>query len=258
MRRLLSALVALFIISTATPVLAAEGPGYGGDAGGLNITWKTPKNKAAGPPSVPGDSTENAPADPNKVGFVPDGAQLQVEGIGFRGMSEVEIQFGNQEAQPVRADTTGSVSASFLATSQDSPGTTVVAVGRGPSGAIRTLVGSVPPLPHGPNPMGIVPWLLVIPLVGLAILGTAGRRTPRPAAPETEDVSLVFGPPSGAPVSALAMPAPMTRPWNLPPPSDRSWPAVPAGAPIALPPPGPPAPPARPAWLGRATATARR
>lgn len=258
MRRLLSALVALFIVSTVTPVFAAEGPGYGGDAGGLNVTWKTPKNQAAGPPSVPGDSNENAPADPTKVGFVPDGAQLQVAGIGFRGLSAVNIQFGNQEPQPVRADTTGSVSANFLATSAESPGTTVVAVGRGPSGAIRTLVGSVPPLPHGPNPMGIIPWLLIIPLIGLAILGTAGRRAPRPTTPETEDISLIFGPPVGEPVSDLAMPAPTTSVLGLPPPPGPAWPAVPSGAPIPLPPPGPPALPTMPAWPGRETATARR
>lgn len=258
MRRLLSALVALFILSSATPVFAAEGPGYGGDAGGLNITWKTPKNQAAGPPSVPGDSNENAPADPNKVGFVPDGSQLQVEGIGFRGLSEVNIQFGNQKQQPVRADSTGSVSANFLATSQESPGTTVVAVGRGPSGAIRTLVGSVPPLPHGPNPMGIIPWLLIIPLVGLAILGTAGRRAPRPVAAETEDISLIFGPPVGSPVTSMGMPAPMTPALPLPPPIDPAWPAVPSGAPIPLPPPGPQEPSGMPAWQGRATAMARR
>ena len=83
-RRLLYALVALLVVGAATPVQAAEGPGYGGDAGGLNVTWKTPASQAAGPPSVPGDSGSDAPADPNKVGLIPDGARLQVDGIGFR------------------------------------------------------------------------------------------------------------------------------------------------------------------------------
>lgn len=244
-----SALVALLIVAAATPVFAAEGPGYGGDAAGLNVSWKTPKNKADGPPGVPGDSSGNAPADPNKVVFVPEGSRLQVDGIGFRGLSEVEIQFGTQEPQPVRADQTGSVSADFLATSQDSPGTTVVAIGRGPSGAIRTLVGSVPPLPHGPNPMGIVPWLLIIPLIGLAILGTAGRARKVPA-PETHDASLLFGP------DLTTLPAPKTRPLRLAPPA-AAWTGPPAGAPIPLPPPVPPALQATSASLGTANARVR-
>lgn len=256
-RRLLYALVALLVVGAATPVQAAEGPGYGGDAGGLNVTWKTPGNQAAGPPSVPGDSGSDAPADPNKVGLVPDGARLQVDGIGFRGLSEVEIQFGNQGTQPVRADSTGSVSADFLATGQDAPGTTVVAIGRGPSGAIRTLVGSVPPLPNGPNPMGIVPWLLIIPIVGVAILGTAGRRS-KPVLDETEDRGLIFAGPSGPAFANLPMPRPTTAPVALPAPSVAAWPQRPAGAPIPLPPPAPPAPPRTPEWLAAGSATARR
>lgn len=258
MRRLLFASVALFVLFAATPVQAAEGPGYGGDAGGLNVTWKTPKNKAAAPPPVPGDSNENAPANPNKVGLVPDGARLQVDGIGFRGLSQVEIQFGTQEPQPVRADTTGSVSADFLATTADAPGTTVVAIGRGPSGAIRTLVGSVPPLPYGPNPMGIVPWLLIIPIVGLAILGTAGRRQPAPVA-ETEDASLIFDPaPLGPPIEQIPMPPPVTAALRLPAPVGPGSPAPPYGAPIALPPPTGQGSPTTPQWSGTGTATARR
>jgi hypothetical protein len=257
-RRLFYAVVAMLLILAATPVHAAEGPGYGGDAGGLNVTWKTTENKAAAPPPVPGDSNENAPADPNKVVFVPEGARLQVDGIGFRGLSEVEIQFGAQKAQPVRADTTGSVSADFLATTSDAPGTTVVAIGRGPSGAIRTLVGSVPPLPHGPNPMGIVPWLLIVPIVGLAILGTAGRRRPAEVN-ETEDAGLVFGEvPLGPPIEWLPMPAPASAAVDLPAPSAQGYPAPPYGAPITLLPPVAPAPATRPGWSATGTATARR
>lgn len=256
MRRLLYALVALLVLGAATPVHAAEGPGYGGDADGLNVTWKTPANKAAGPPSVPGDSDSNAPADPNKVGLIPDGARLQVDGIGFRGLSEVEIQFGNQQTQPVRADPTGSVSADFLATGQDAPGTTVVAIGRGPSGAIRTLVGSVPPLPSGPNPMGILPWLLIVPIVAVAILGTAGRRTTLVPS-ETEDRNLVFAGPSGPAFDGLAMPRPTTAAVALPAPAAAAWPAVPAGAPIPLPPPARPVPATTRAWQAADNATGR-
>lgn len=258
MRRLLYSLVALLIVAAATPVHAAEGPGYGGDAGGLNVTWKTTENKAAAPPPVPGDSGEKAPADPNKVVLLPEGARLQVDGIGFRGLSRVEIQFGSQKRQPVQADTTGSVSADFLATTADAPGTTVVAIGRGPSGAIRTLVGSVPPLPHGPNPMGIVPWLLIIPIIGVAILGTAGRRTPQPTL-ESEDSDLVFGTaPLGPPLEQIPMPPPVTSALRLPAPAAPGSPAPPSGAPIALPPPADPGPQASRGSLGTGTATARR
>lgn len=250
-RRLFAFLAALLVLAAASPVQAAEGPGYGGDAGGLTVTWETPKSQAAAPPPVPDDSGGDAPRDPSKVALIPDGARLQVDGIGFRGLSEVNIQFGDQKPQPVRADTTGSVSADFLATTAESPGTTVVAIGRGPSGAIRTLVGSVPPLPHGPNPMGIVPWLLIIPIIGLAILGTVGRRPRVVGQPETEDAGLVFA-------GAGPLPPPTTPALRLPAPSVAVGSTPPAGAPIPLPPPGRSAPVMNRGWQGPGSPRARR
>jgi hypothetical protein len=111
-----------------------------------------------------------------------DASSLRVDGIGFRGLSEVVIQFGSQDPVAVRADQTGTVVADFPATDAAAPGTTVVAIGRSPSGATRTLVGSVPPLPHGVDLMGLVPWLIAAP-VALIALAALARRRPQKVTP---------------------------------------------------------------------------
>ncbi len=224
---------ALFaLLGMPATAFAEQGPGYGGNADGLTVTWEEPKDKAmAAPPPVPTDEnggTSDGPVtDPQRLALNGEAATLNVEGIGFRGLSEVTIQFGNQDTVAVRADPTGTVSSTFASASSDAPGTTVVAVGRGPSGATRTLVGSIPPLPSGTNLMGVVPWLLVVPVVLLVALSLMRQK-----AEEQYDPDLVFAAaPTGPPLAALPAPPPD---GELPPPP-------PAGrALLGLPPPAAP------------------
>lgn len=193
---------------------ADQGPGYGGDADGLEVTWKEPKSKAmaAEPPPVPsgGDGGSTPTADPERLAMEAADVTLQVDGIGFRGLSEVAIQFGSEPPTVVRADQTGTMAASFPATEAADPGTTVVAVGRSPSGATRTLVGSVPPLAFGTDLMGLVPWLVAIPVVLIAIAALM-RRRPRPPA---ETAILLLEP---APAGPMISPGP--PPLSDPPPA---------------------------------------
>ena len=179
MKRLIAALVIVLTLGAPAIAHADSGPGYGGDADSLDVSWKEPKNKAmaAGPPPVPsGESNADNLPDPERVALSADSTSLRVDGIGFRGMSEVVIQFGSEDPVAVRADQTGTVVADFPATDAAAPGTTVVAIGRSPSGATRTLVGSVPPLPHGVNLMGLVPWLIAAPVALIALAALARRR----------------------------------------------------------------------------------
>ena len=48
------------------------------------------------------------------------------------------------------------------------PRTSVVALGRSPSGTSKTLVGSVPPRPNGTGPVDLVPWVELAALVALS------------------------------------------------------------------------------------------
>ena len=195
-----SALLMLLFLCVPSVVYAEQGPGYGGDADELAVTWDNPKNKAmaAGPPAVPteqnGGVSQGPVTDPKRLALSPQQSSLNVEGIGFRGLSEVTVQFGDEDPVAVRVDQTGTMSTTFPATGTDAPGTTIVTIGRGPSGAIRTLVGSVPPMPSGTNLMGMVPWFIVVPVVGIAALSLIRRR---PA--EQNDANMVFGHPVPSP-----------------------------------------------------------
>jgi len=192
-KRLIAALVIVLTLGAPAIAHADQGPGYGGDADSLDVSWKETKDKAmaAGPPPVPsGESGSRDLPDPERMAMSPDSSSLRVDGIGFRGMSEVVIQFGSEDPVAVRADQTGTVVADFPATDAAAPGTTVVAIGRSPSGATRTLVGSVPPLPHGVNLMGLVPWLIAAPVALIALAALARRRPQRAAqAPSGEEVT---------------------------------------------------------------------
>lgn len=177
-----SALLMFLFLCVPSVAHAEQGPGYGGDADALAVTWENPKNKAmaAGPPAVPternGGASGGPVTDTKRLALSPDQSRLNVEGLGFRGLSEVTVQFGDEDPVAVRVDQTGTMSTTFPATGTDAPGTTIVAIGRGPSGAIRTLVGSVPPMPSGTNLMGMVPWFIVVPVVGIAALSLIRRR----------------------------------------------------------------------------------
>lgn len=232
MKRLIAGLILLLSLGTPGVAYSDQGPGYGGNADGLEVSWdKKPQDKAlaAAPPPVPSDtnSRDSGPIrDPQRIALEGDSASLRIDGVGFRGLSEVAIQFGSQDPVAVRADTTGTVAATFPGTDAAAPGTTVVAIGRGPSGATRTLVGSVPPLPNGVNLMGFVPWVVALPIILLATVGMLRGRPQRPA--EADDSALLLAPPApGRMVAFHPMPAPTGRPVALTAPTSRP---VPAGA----------------------------
>jgi lysozyme family protein len=87
-----------------------------------------------------------------------------VYGVGFRGKSEVNLRVGDAKAVNVRVDPNGTLTMDVPhAESADAvPGTSVLALGRGPSGATRTLIGAVPPLPSGLGPAQFVPWIVAV------------------------------------------------------------------------------------------------
>ena len=99
--------------------------------------------------------------------------QLAVTGIGFRGLSVVDVRVGSRPAFTVRADDTGTLAIDISAGNDDSisVGTSVVAIGRAPSGTSKTLIGSVPPQPTGHGPIDAVPWITV------AVVGVLGVST---------------------------------------------------------------------------------
>lgn len=143
---------------------AAEGPGYGGNADELTVTWEeSPDVQAAG----------------EGLGISGGGPELAVFGLGFRGKSEVSVSVGETGTLETRVDQTGTLEAvvpSVRASNTPEPGTSVIVIGRAPSGAIRTLVGAVPPLPSGTSPADLVPFAVLSGLVVVLVVG-AVRRT---------------------------------------------------------------------------------
>ena len=98
-----------------------------------------------------------------------NGAGLRVGGVGFRGLSVVSVRVGSRPAFLARVDSTGTLVVTAPAAAADAitAGTSVVALGRAPSGTSKTLVGSVPPRPSGTGPVDLVPWVVTAALVGL-------------------------------------------------------------------------------------------
>ena len=97
------------------------------------------------------------------------GAGLRVGGVGFRGLSVVSVRVGSRPAFLARVDRTGTLVVTAPAAAADAitAGTSVVALGRAPSGTSKTLVGSVPPRPSGTGPVDLVPWVITAVIVGL-------------------------------------------------------------------------------------------
>ncbi len=202
--RLLAARTARVVAATvlvggiSAPAAFAEGPGYGGNADTLTVSW-VPADEAVEPAEAPTDTPADTPApeappvDPGTgdspiddaaaaapavllgsglrtAGFrvqsegqptlAPDALELQVNGLGFRAKSEVVVRIGDSAPVASRSDTAGSLSVAIdpALIGGTEPGLTVVAVGRGPSGTAVTLYGSVPPEPSGLGPMTLVPW----------------------------------------------------------------------------------------------------
>ena len=131
----------------------ADGPGYGGTADALTVQWQSPADAGT------------------------DG--LAVYAVGFRGGSPVNLRVGSTAEQAVTADAAGAlrvlvvngVTPAAAPTPETtvlpvaagtagklSTGTSVLAVGQTPTGDLRTLVGSVPPLSAGRGVQDLALW----------------------------------------------------------------------------------------------------
>lgn len=158
----------------------AEGPGYGGNAGDLSVSWTETSSKAwAAPPDIPdggGDAT-----DPNKIRLAPGDAALTILGMGFRAKTMIRIQVGDIANVERKTDTTGTLSVDIPANQVTgaAPGQSVLASGLSPSGTTRTLVGSVPPKPSGIGPSDIMPWVVGALAVGALAYTRPGLRKRR-------------------------------------------------------------------------------
>jgi hypothetical protein len=178
--------VALALLLGPLPLAVAEGPGYGGDAGQLSVTWE-----ASASDTAPVGGTQPAAASALAIGggargvatvvmIAPagdpqlqnDALALMVRGLGFRGKSEIEVRIGSDQPVKTRANSAGALSVALdpskLGRAQ--PGVSVMAVGRNQSGTEVTLFGSIPPVADGSGPMSLVPWgAAAITVAGLAL-----------------------------------------------------------------------------------------
>ena len=152
--RVIVLLTTMLLVIAAPAAHAADGPGYGGTADELAVVWQPVEqvNLAAGPSMA---------ADSELIRTDQQSAQLVVRGVGFRGRSEIELRVGAGSTEVLRVDESGTLEAEVPTSTGDvaEPGTSVIAIGRAPSGAARTLVGAVPPLPSGLGPADLVPWV---------------------------------------------------------------------------------------------------
>jgi MYXO-CTERM domain-containing protein len=157
------------------PAAATEGPGYGGTADELSVAWTT------------SDVQVLAMGAPGTSDLQIDGSPLSLElyGLGFRGRSEVSVSVGSSPAVTMRVDETGTLDLAVPVErlgAGPQPGTSVLVLGRAPSGTTRTLVGAVPPLPSGVGPAQIVPiGAAALALVGGAVAVRRRRRDGTPA-----------------------------------------------------------------------------
>ena len=109
MKRLIAALVIVLTLGAPAIAHADQGPGYGGDADSLDVSWKETKDKAmaAGPPPVPsGESGSSDLPDPERMAMSPDSSSLRVDGIGFRGNDDLRpiLLYEGFEGHPLRKD----------------------------------------------------------------------------------------------------------------------------------------------------------
>lgn len=178
--------------------LVIEGPGYGGTADELGVRWvRLPVSLAAAPIGAAGSgrpllaalgagpgSEDGGPRSPDLLETGDSDVGLAVEGVGFRGKSAVTIRVGESDPVRLRTDPTGTlaVQVAGVVLNGVTPGMSVVAIGRSPSGTTRTLVGAVPPRPGGLAPSDVIPWLAA--LGGLVALGWQVHRR-RSAGPAT-------------------------------------------------------------------------
>ena len=143
------------------PVSAAEGPGYGGTADQIAVSWEaSPQPGALGP-------SGQAPTS---------AARLAVQGLGFRGLSDIDLRVGDAPPAAEATDETGTVAVTVtIPGGQAAPGTSVVAVGVTPSGSRRVLIGAIPPRASGVGPQELVPIAIAV-LGGTVLAGSVWRR----------------------------------------------------------------------------------
>lgn len=173
-RTALAGAAALTALLTAAPAAATEGPGYGGNADALSVSWTTSDEQVL--------AMGVRAADDLRI----EGSALRLDlfGLGFRGRSEVSISVGSGAAVSVRVDETGTLDLAVPVErlgAGPQPGTSVVVLGRAPSGTSRTLVGAVPPLPSGVGPAQLVPLLAALLGAAAGALALRRRRLAQPA-----------------------------------------------------------------------------
>lgn len=154
-------------VMLAPAALAQEGPGYGGTADGLAVTWTEPDRLVA--MGAPGTTVELSASN----------LALDVFGLGFRGRSEVVVTVGTNAPVTTRVDPTGTLDLSVGLEKLEAgpqPGTSVVVLGRAPAGTSRTLVGAVPPVPSGTGPADLIPWIVGVVLAGAGATAVRRRR----------------------------------------------------------------------------------
>jgi hypothetical protein len=157
----------------STPAGArTDGPGYGGTADAVTVQWRADAGRDEG---------------------------LAVYAFGFRGGSPVALRVGAAADRTIYADAAGRLRVLVVdqadrasaepapgltvlavdtgAVGQLSPGVSVQATGRDPAGAVRTLVGAVPPPPAGYGVQDVVPWVAA--LAVLVGIGWSARRAAR-------------------------------------------------------------------------------
>lgn len=174
----LRAVAAAFVLLAASPVSAAhavEGPGYGGTADALTVSWVDPGDAPDTEAVVAlggGRGSAVIVRSTSQPTLEPDRMRLQVNGLGFRAKSNVVIRVGDAAPVSSRSDTAGSLNVAIdpALIGGTQPGLSVVAIGRTPSGTAVALYGSVPPAPAGAGPMSVVPWIVLsAALAGLAV-----------------------------------------------------------------------------------------
>ena len=122
-----AALAGIMLGAVAAPGAAlADGPGYGGTADALTVQWR-------------------------------ESSELAVFAVGFKGGSPIRLRVGSATERTMAADDAGALRLTVLEAGQVT-GTSVVAMGRTPAGALRTLLGSVPPRATAIGPADVAPW----------------------------------------------------------------------------------------------------
>ncbi len=151
----------------APVALASEGPGYGGTADQLDVSWKEAERIVAmGPPGT-------------SLDIEASGLALDIFGLGFRSRSEVVVTVGTNDPVTTRVDPTGTLELAVgleRLSAGPQPGTSVIVLGRAPSGTTRTLVGAVPPVPSGPGPADVIPWLVALAVTAAGATALRRRR----------------------------------------------------------------------------------